>query len=376
MPELPLRPAPDGVLIILQRRPKSGFVNYPLFFQKRMVDGRARFMTKCDMLIGPCACGYTHFETEDWVQDFLQMYHCKVESMILWGEELASRGMVVEIPGYWKQIRNWEYTSCDVLVGKCVCSRTHRAGTSRVQKLLKRHQAVILNMPPQKTKTKSKKTKLKKAFDEFIHDESTQLDISESQVESRSNQPLTDLETENYLVNEYGNRMELPESSQRAIENVSAECDCSACQRLQEDTRRRLAREWVGASIDMSNALDRNVAKRWAARNCNTAGELPGWCNCASCTGARRDTRDRDSSQPGELTVTLNSSRSSSASSTVAARPSMNPQAEDRMYRYRQSEDRMYRLTPELGAQADRGRIAEFENIRMGTFFNGPTNEE
>jgi hypothetical protein len=147
---LPPRPGPSDQTLVLTRRPKSGFVNYPPFFQKRMVEGRARFMTKCDMLIGPCSCGYTHDEAEGWVREFLDMYNCRVETLILWGAELGSRGMVVEIPGYWKQAASYRdgRSTCDVLVGKCVCGETHGPHNGWVLRLLRMHQSVILNMPP------------------------------------------------------------------------------------------------------------------------------------------------------------------------------------------------------------------------------------
>jgi hypothetical protein len=155
--DLPPRPGPSDQTLVLTRRPKSGFVNYPSFFQKRMVDGRARFMTKCDMLIGPCSCGYTHDEDDGWVREFLGMYNCRIETLILWGTELGSRGMVVEIPGYWKQASSYRErrNNCDVLVGKCVCGETHSPHEGWVLRLLQIHQAVILNMPAVEAPTTS-----------------------------------------------------------------------------------------------------------------------------------------------------------------------------------------------------------------------------
>ena len=84
-------------MAVLVRRPKSGFVLYPKDVDKRTVDGSARFRTKCDMLIGPCACGGVHQENDGWVLDILNDYEHTVETLVLY----PNREGTVRMPRYW-----------------------------------------------------------------------------------------------------------------------------------------------------------------------------------------------------------------------------------------------------------------------------------
>lgn len=126
---------------ILHRRPQSGFVKYPKDFEKRMVDGTARFRTKCDMLVGPCACGFVHQESDSHVQVRLDDYDAEIEPINL---TVAEDGKVY-IPRYWFRPRGHE--QCTVLSGECACGVTHTANEEWVQRLLRDHIAKILGCP-------------------------------------------------------------------------------------------------------------------------------------------------------------------------------------------------------------------------------------
>ena len=296
MPELPPRPGPRDQVLYLHRRPKSDFVNFPPFFQKRMVDGRARFMTKCDMLIGPCACGYTHTEDEGWVQELLQMYNCKIEPLILWGTELGDRGMVVEIPGYWKQGRNWERPRCDVLVGRCSCGRTHTANQGWVKYLLVKHGAVILNMPsveePNQPELPSQ--------EEINREVTRQVELERPRriypLDSRWSESVHHVEDditgenerfEEYLAAIMEGRMTLPQEAEERIHaSASPECDCSECDRIRRETRCSVAIDWI-RDCRMVMETGGSAARQWGIEHCNADGYLPYWCNCHSCRQQR-----------------------------------------------------------------------------------------
>jgi hypothetical protein len=124
---------------ILHRRPNSGFVKYPNDFGKRIIDGTARFRTRCDMLVGPCACGLTHQENDDFVKDLLCDYDAIIETINL----VAVDGRVL-IPRYWHKPGLHRY--CDTLVGSCACGSTHKATEAWVIELLATHGAKILGV--------------------------------------------------------------------------------------------------------------------------------------------------------------------------------------------------------------------------------------
>ena len=309
--ELPPRPGPKDQTLILHRRPKSGFVNYPPFFQKRMVDGRARFMTKCDMLIGPCACGYTHTEWEGWVVDMLDMYNAQVEVLILWGEELGDRGMVVEIPGYWKQGRNWERPRCDVLVGQCVCGRTHATSERWVATLLTKHRAVILNMPeveatasaPEPPRSRrssrpgsSRRRSRPRASAPRVT-ESSGTWVREPEMPQADTDPAIAQLVDDVVAGE----MALPPEVQTRLSNSDAtmpNCDCSDCEHLRERELVEAARAWVRESVDMSQASPCRERSEWEVEHSNALGYLPGWCNCDSCLSGRVRARTGQATQP------------------------------------------------------------------------------
>lgn len=122
---------------ILHRRPASGFVRYPDDFGKRIIDGTARFRTRCDMLIGPCACGHTHQENDNFVKELLRDYEAEIEVI-----NLVVTDDRVPMPRYWKKPEYHRY--CDVLVGSCACGETHKVNERWVVDLLKDHGAKIL----------------------------------------------------------------------------------------------------------------------------------------------------------------------------------------------------------------------------------------
>jgi hypothetical protein len=122
---------------ILKRRSASGFVKYPKDFEKRTVDGCARFRTKCDMIVGPCACGRVHQECEHWVQEMLLEHNAEFEPLLLAMDDEDR----VMIPRYW--IRPFDHQHCTALVGQCACGRVHTADESWVRLLVTRHCAKI-----------------------------------------------------------------------------------------------------------------------------------------------------------------------------------------------------------------------------------------
>ena len=126
---------------ILHRRPCSGFVKYPSDFEKRIVDGDARFRTRCDMLVGPCACGRTHQEGDGFVRELLERYNAKIEEKPL---TLAEDGKVY-MPRYWRAPRGHE--GCNVLSGQCNCGLVHTANQQWVVELLEKHCTKIIGCP-------------------------------------------------------------------------------------------------------------------------------------------------------------------------------------------------------------------------------------
>jgi len=126
---------------ILKRRPGSGFVNYPKDFEKRIVDGTARHRTKCDMLVGPCACGGVHQEDDAWVQQALQFNHAELEPLILRPDEDGT----VQYPRYWTRSTDHKY--CNVLSGKCKCGQRHTANEQWILDLLKQHNVILQDCP-------------------------------------------------------------------------------------------------------------------------------------------------------------------------------------------------------------------------------------
>lgn len=64
---------------------KGQFVKYPAKWQRRMAHtGKRRFDTNCDLIIGICACGERHYETDNWVKDMLNQYNSHVETHEEW----------------------------------------------------------------------------------------------------------------------------------------------------------------------------------------------------------------------------------------------------------------------------------------------------
>jgi len=214
-------------------------------------------------------------------------------------------------------------------------------------------------MPPQEPKAKSKKRKLKKAqtSDEFLH-----CDISEEDTETGPRR-LTDREVEDYLRDEMGNTILLPTTMERNIESVTSGCDCSSCSRLQIDTRRLLAREWVEAAIQANNTRETNSS--WGASHCNDVGQIPGWCNCASCLLMRLGERDQQprsgASALPRLVPRMPTNRGELGEVSVTFSRNISSASD------RQSEDRMHRR---IADPAQRANLAEYQNLQMGSFLN------
>ncbi|GMU26199.1 MAG: hypothetical protein AMXMBFR16_11040 [Candidatus Uhrbacteria bacterium] len=122
----------------LNRRPATGFVNYPKDWSKRVVEGTARFRTKCDMLIGPCSCGHVHQEHDGWVREYLENYGCDIQTLGIAPEDDGT----YRIPRYWQRPRGHE--DCNVLVGPCRCGRTHNAREVWVRQSLSDHYSTLV----------------------------------------------------------------------------------------------------------------------------------------------------------------------------------------------------------------------------------------
>jgi len=64
---------------------KGQFVKYPKSWPYRMVrTRRARHDTKCDLLVGICACGAQHFGDEEWIQEMLDDFNMVIETHAEW----------------------------------------------------------------------------------------------------------------------------------------------------------------------------------------------------------------------------------------------------------------------------------------------------
>jgi hypothetical protein len=121
---------------ILKRR-VSGFVDYPWEYHERRVDGTARYRTRCDMIVGPCACGAVHQEDDPWVRDLLTYYEVEFEIFVL----RLSCYREVKFPRYW--VRPPRHKECTMLVGPCACGKHHTGKEDWVSRLLRQHKAAI-----------------------------------------------------------------------------------------------------------------------------------------------------------------------------------------------------------------------------------------
>jgi hypothetical protein len=122
----------------LKRRASSGFVKYPKAFPKRIIDGSARYRTKCDMLVGPCSCGGVHQENDGWVQRLLRTHSATIDQLALAPEENGR----IAMPKYWTKIRN--HGNCDTLIGRCACGEVHTIEEEWVHQLLAAHGAHLI----------------------------------------------------------------------------------------------------------------------------------------------------------------------------------------------------------------------------------------
>jgi len=126
-------------MAVLNRRPKSGFVLYPKQAEKRIIDGTARFRTRCDVLVGPCACGAVHQEDDPWVQSLLRDNNYSIEPFVL-----HSINGSVKIPRYW--VKPQHHQRCNILHGPCSCGSRHTVNERWVQDLLMAHHAIVENI--------------------------------------------------------------------------------------------------------------------------------------------------------------------------------------------------------------------------------------
>lgn len=63
---------------VLVKDPQSGFVPWPTDWEDRHYNGVHGCGEPCDMLIGVCACGAWHKETEEWVQEVLLQHNARI----------------------------------------------------------------------------------------------------------------------------------------------------------------------------------------------------------------------------------------------------------------------------------------------------------
>jgi hypothetical protein len=147
----------------LKRRPSSGFVKYPKAFPKRIVDGSARFRTKCDVLVGPCACGGIHQENDGWVVRLLRHHDATIDQLALAPEE---DGRIL-LPKYWT--RNGTAANCDTLIGKCACGRTHTAEEEWVHRQVAQHCAHLVGVEiPSQFKNLELKENKRESLQDFL----------------------------------------------------------------------------------------------------------------------------------------------------------------------------------------------------------------
>ncbi len=122
----------------LKRRKPSGFVLWPKSWQPRILGGRARFQTKCDMLVGPCSCGYTHREDDCGTLDILGSYDHRIEILML-----VPKDGEVKIPKYWDAV-NYNRRRCTHLMGVCGCGQKHKSTDPQIRELLSLHRTEIM----------------------------------------------------------------------------------------------------------------------------------------------------------------------------------------------------------------------------------------
>jgi hypothetical protein len=64
---------------------KGQLVKYPKEWGRRMMHtGINRFDTSCDIIVGKCACGERHAETDHWIRENLQAYNMRIETIDEW----------------------------------------------------------------------------------------------------------------------------------------------------------------------------------------------------------------------------------------------------------------------------------------------------
>jgi hypothetical protein len=119
-------------------RNHAGFVHYPSDFPIRVLDGTARFRTKCDMLVGPCSCGDVH---QEW--DIHTIHALRTQEAVLETLTLVPVDGVVKIPRFWLHVDSRHY-HCDVFSGECRCGKTHTANEHWVKETLQDHNAKII----------------------------------------------------------------------------------------------------------------------------------------------------------------------------------------------------------------------------------------
>src|SRR5574340_864277 len=139
----------------LNRRPATGFVQYPKDFERRIIDGSARFRTKCAMLVGPCSCGYVHQESDYYVLDCLEHYYRCIEPLIL-----VTDTDYIPIPRYWQKPSSHE--NCNVLSGQCRCGKVHAPDEGWVKTLLAEHVSRIGGSPEPETLSETRTSRTRR----------------------------------------------------------------------------------------------------------------------------------------------------------------------------------------------------------------------
>lgn len=236
-------------MTVLKRRPDSGFVNFPKEFDKRILDGSARFRTKCDMLIGPCSCGSVHRERDEFTRSVLSHYRMTIEPLVL-----TVVDGTLPIPRYWDTGR---HDDCDVLVGDCSCGQKHTGHETWVLELLAAHCAEIVGRIDPPVKNVPAREERVAREERAYRDRMWQLPtadifyVTESEVRGSTRRvpvvepvepvapeeaapelsPYTTWEAEPAPSEPIGFGSELDRYLARSTTNPFAQCDCESCRR-------------------------------------------------------------------------------------------------------------------------------------------------
>jgi len=226
--------------------------------------------------------------------------------------------MVVEIPAYWKEQRDWRRSRCDVLVGQCACGRIHSIQENWVKEQLRLHGAVILNLPQpegadvSEPETPVSPTMRRSRDNVFGVDPNISRQAEDRLVRSNSSPTMPSNGTwwadpslarapaaiPSLDMTPYEN-LDLPIEFQERVDNAEGAmegCGCTACESRREAERERCLREWVQTAQMVRDSLDAEDADAWARDNCNEQGQVPLFCDCTDCCNTRLQARNTNRS--------------------------------------------------------------------------------